>query len=56
MHPAEAPLKRAIISAITSAIVPRFDPTPIIMTRSSARGEADQDSDQDLLVALRHGG
>ena len=42
----------AIISEMTRRIVERFDPLQVILFGSHARGEANADSDVDLLVVF----
>ncbi len=53
MHPAETPLNRATIQAITQRIAERFEPGQDILFGGCARGEEDANSDLDLLAVLR---
>ena len=54
MRVVEDPLNRETIQAITQLIVERFEPEQVILFGSCARGEADENSDLDLMVVLRH--
>ena len=55
MRIVEDPLNRDTIQAVTQLIVERFEPEQVILFGSCARGEADENSDLDLLVVLPHG-
>ena len=55
MRVVEDPLNRDTIQAITQLIVERFEPEQVILFGSCARGEADENSDLDLMVVLRPG-
>ena len=50
MRVVEDPLNRDTIQAITQLIVERFQPEQVILFGSCARGEADENSDLDLMV------
>ena len=50
MHVVEDPRNRDTIQAITQLIKDRFEPEQVILFGSCARGEADENSNVDLLV------
>jgi predicted nucleotidyltransferase len=43
-----------IVEEMTRRVVARFDPLQVILFGSRARGDADEDSDVDLLVVFPH--
>ena len=51
--PAEAPPNRGTLQSITHVIAERFQPEQVILFGSCARGQADENSDLDLMVVLR---
>ena len=54
MRIVEDPRNRETIEAVTQLIAERFEPKQIIMFGNCARGDIDENSDQDLLVVLQH--